>query len=108
MIENPSESSIGHLEEAFKKLWERITLASELIKKLQQEKNELRERIKILEDESNMLRNSIILKDQEIKRKKTEITQSSQTNGTICLTNEEKDALKSRIRDLISKINYHL
>lgn len=97
------------LEAALKHLWEKARAAAGAIAELREENTRLRARLGELEDETLRLKSDSIRKEQEIKRLQAEHSQLADSlTGTSTFTNEEKEALKSKIKELISKINSHL
>ncbi|HLX11527.1 MAG TPA: hypothetical protein VKS81_01820 [Bacteroidota bacterium] len=96
------------LEQALGRLWEKIRSASELINALRTDNRNLNERVDILEAELTTLRSEVVGRDVEIKRLRAERSQILQSNGEHHFSQEEKDSLKEKIRDLIAKINSHL
>lgn len=96
------------LEASLKHLWEKARAAAEAIAQLRDENTRLRSRLGELEDETLRLKSDTIRKEQEIKRIQAEHAQlATSLNGTDTFTNEEKEALKNRIKELIAKINSH-
>ena len=61
-----------------------------------------------LEETITALRSEILEKDQELKRLRTERVQLLNANGNDTFTLEEKEILKSKVRDFIAKINSYL
>lgn len=99
---------MGVLENVFKTVWEKVRSATELISRLRNEKQLLIKRLSDLEEEVRSLHADITNKDQELKRLRVERTQMMNMNGQTSFSEEEKDNLKNKIRDLIAKINSHL
>ncbi len=100
--------NVNVLDEALKTIWDKIRLATHLIIQLREEKHRLVSRADELERLVSSLRSDIQTKDQELKRLRTEHAQVLNSNGQQSFTEEQKEAIKSRIRDLISKINSYL
>lgn len=107
------------IESSLKKLWGKIKIATELIERLRSEKDQLSGRISTLEGELTMLqgkmdsldretKNEIGAKEQEIRQLRAERNQLIQASSNNGFTDEEKDVLKGKIKDLIAKINSHL
>lgn len=95
-------------DDVLKPVWERIRLATDLISQLRDEKRILTSQAQDLERQVAALRSEIDLRDNEIKRLRSEHAQMSRSEGRQGFSDEEKEAIKSRIRDLISKINSYL
>ena len=96
------------LEDMLKSVWDKIRLASHLISQLRDEKRVMANRSEELERLVASLRTEIQSKEIEIKRLRAEHAQLANANGQQSFRDEEKDAIKARIRDLISKINSYL
>ena len=96
------------LQDMLKILWERAQSISELVARLREEKRTQQERERELGQELESLRSAISSREQELKRLRSEHIQLINSNGNNMLTQEEKENLKSKIRDLIAKINSHL
>ena len=96
------------LDEALRILWHRIRTATELIASLRGECDQLRQKVREMENERTDIASELARKDEEIKRLRAVQAQTRGNGGTSGFTPEEKEILKSRIRDLIAKINSHL
>jgi len=107
------------LDDAFKVIWEKARAAGELVNRLRHDKQILAERLegiekgsaeraKSLEKEIATLRSELLTKDQELKRLRAEHLQLLSANGHHSFSEEEREILKGRIRDLVTKINSYL
>ncbi len=96
------------LESSLRALWDKIKVSSELIQQLRQDKQELNRQVQSLVGEVASLKADAGQKDMEIKRLKAEYAQLLQVGSGNGFSDEEKEILKGRIRDLIAKINSHL
>jgi hypothetical protein len=96
------------LELSLRKLWDKIKASSELIQQLRQEKQGLNGQVDTLVVEVTSLKAVVSDKEMEIKRLKAERAQLIQVGSGNGFSDEEKEILKVRIRDLIAKINSHL
>jgi uncharacterized coiled-coil DUF342 family protein len=105
-VEITSDSTT--LEESLKGLWEKVRTAGNLIVQLRDEKKSLGLRLQQVENELQSVKETLTNREQELKRVRTEYTQLVNSNGQNVLSNEEKENLKNKIRDLIAKINSHL
>jgi len=105
-ISVPQENNL--LEGVFKAIWEKARAASDLINQLREERRELSGRVAELEAEVQKLLTSVAEQEQEFRRLKTEHTQLLNSNGSNLLTEDDKERLKARMRDLIAKINSYL
>jgi predicted nucleic acid-binding Zn-ribbon protein len=96
------------LDQAIGRLWEKIKAASELVSRLKGENRELVARASALESEVFSLRSEITNRELELKKLRAERTSILQSNGDTRFSDEEKEMLKGRIRELIAKINSYL
>ncbi len=80
----------------------------DLVSQLREQKKSLLERERLLQQQLESLRRTLESKEQELKRLKTEHLQLVNSNGNNMLSDEERESLKRKIRDLIAKINSHL
>ena len=96
------------VEEAVRSLWDKIRTATELITRLKQERATLQHRVSALEQELSTLRAALSSKEQDLKKVRSEYSQSLQGTNVLGASEEERDILKSKIHDLIAKINSHL
>ncbi len=114
MSQLPAETEVAlpkdgnALDESLKSVWDKIRLASQLINQLRDEKRKLNVRVDDLERQVASLRSEALSRDQELKRLRAEHVQLLNANGHQSFTDEDKDNLKGKIRDLISKINSYL
>lgn len=95
-------------EGSLKSVWEKVQSAVLLINELRKEKSALSSRVGELERQLSSLRTDIITRDQDLKKLRAEqahLVTASRSNG---FSEEEKEEIKRKIRDLISKINSYL
>lgn len=103
-----SKEGTSLMEDALKSVWDKIRLAAHLITQLREEKRVLTTRVGDLDRQIATMRSDVQSRDQEIKRLRSEHTHLLNANGHNSFTREEKDSIKVKIRDLISKINSYL
>lgn len=75
---------------------------------LRDERQVLADQARELQETITALRSEILEKDQELKRLRIERVQLLNANGNDTFTLEEKEILKSKVRDFIAKINSYL
>jgi len=111
---HPNETNGGAVKEAgsldllIRSFWEKAHAASELITRLRSEQQSLTERLSRLEHEVGQLRTDLTARESELKRTRYERDQLIGSNGHERFSDEERENLKERIRELIAKINSHL
>ncbi len=96
------------IEAGLKSLWEKIRKASEVIFMLRDENQQLKAQNSELQQKCDELKSLIMAKEQEILRIRTEYSRLASSASGDTFSAAEKEALKSRITDLIAKINSHL
>jgi len=102
-----SGKDIKSLESALQALWEKARRVSETLVQLKEMNVTLQRRVEELERSEQRLEQELLGREKELERVGQEALRL-QSNGSDVLTKEEKEALKSRIRDLITRINSHL
>ncbi len=107
-VEFATAGDIGTLDGTLKTMWEKARAASDLIGKLQSDKLELLGKVRDLEKGISSLRLDLSAKEQELKRLRAEHAVFLNNDGKNVFSEEEKEILKSRIKEIIAKINSHL
>jgi chromosome segregation ATPase len=102
-----SGNDIKSLESSLQALWEKARQVSEILVQLREKNVMLQGRVEELEESEQRLKQELQGREKELERVRQEALRL-QSNGSNVLTKEEKEALKSRIRELITKINSHL
>ena len=102
-----SGKDIRSLETSLETLWEKARRVSEVLVQLKETNGDLRKRVEDLEAIEQRLMPELADKVREVERLRQEAIRA-QSNGSNILTKEEKEALKARIKDLITKISSHL
>lgn len=95
------------LEGTFRTLWDRVRKAAELIEHLKAENRSLCSKNAQLEQQLADLKAELGEKDEAL-RVVTEHHQEALSHSDNLFSESEKEAVKSRIRELIGKINSHL
>jgi predicted nucleic acid-binding Zn-ribbon protein len=101
-------ADIGVLEDTVKTLWDKARVISNAVSRLRDEKLSLSTRLVEMEKEVSTLRSDIVSKEQELKRLKSEQAKMMSSNSNEVFTDDERENLKSKIRELIAKINSYL
>ena len=107
-VEGHAVKDLGSLELALKSMWEKARAASDLIARLQADKSELLSTVRELERGIASLRSDMVTKEQDLKRLRAEHTQLSNIDSKNVFPEEEKEMLRVKIKELISRINSHL
>lgn len=107
-VEVNTATNGNSIEGMLQVFWEKAKAAAALITQLREEQRTLSDKLTVFERELNKIRGELSQKEQEVKRLRAENAQLTNANGQAAFTEEEKELLKSRIRDLIAKINSHL
>lgn len=98
---------VRHLDEILQRLWEKARVVSESLTRLREENQSLKKRVTDLEHVERKLISEIQKSDGDVQKVRSELLKL-QSNGSDLLTKEEREALKARIKDLISRINSRL
>ena len=107
-IETTPVSEVSTLDEVLKQLWEKARATSTVLNQLRTENMTLNDRLLQLEREFTSLKSDISKKDYELKQMRMEYAQLTNSAEDNVLSPEDRENLKSKIRDLIAKINSHL
>jgi len=99
---------VSRIETILRDLWEKLRTSAKNIHELREERNALREKITYLEQELENHKVGLQKKENEIRSLRAEHLQLVNSNGKNALTEEEREFLKTKIRDLIVKINSYL
>ncbi len=102
-----SERDLHTLESSLEKLWEKARRVSDLLIRLKDENQGLKERVRSLEQLESQLKTDLRTRELEVERLRSEALRL-QSNGSQAFSQEEKEALKARVKDLITKINARL
>ena len=98
---------VRHLDEILQRLWEKARVVSESLTRFREENQSLKKRVTELEHVERKLISEIQKSDGDLQKVRSELLKL-QSNGSDLLTKEEKEALKARIKELISRINSRL
>jgi chromosome segregation ATPase len=99
---------VSRVETILRDLWEKLRSSARILHELREERNALREKVTYLEQELENHKVGLQKREQEIKSLRAEHLQLVNSNGKNALTEEEREFLKTKIRDLIVKINSYL
>ena len=107
IVEPPTEDST-RIETRLRDLWERLRALAQHVHDLRDEKKSLLDKVAFLEQELENHKVGLQKKENEMRSLRAEHIQLVNSSGKNSLTDEEKEYLKGRIRDLIVKINSYL
>ena len=102
-----SGKDIKTIETSLEALWDKARRVSEVLVQLKESNSVLQRKVTDLEAVEQNLKQELALKDRELERLRQDALRL-QSNGSNILTKEEKEALKARIKDLVTKISSHL
>ena len=102
-----SDRDTRTIETSLETLWEKARRVSDALAQLKETNGVLSKRIEDLEGVERRLTQELAGKERELEQLRQEALRL-QSNGSNILTKEEKEALKARIKDLISRISSHL
>jgi uncharacterized coiled-coil DUF342 family protein len=104
----PSTEETSRIETQLRDLWERLRALAQHVHDLRDEKKTLIDKVAYLEQELENHKVGLQKKENEMRSLRAEHLQLVNSSGKNSLTDEEKEYLKGRIRDLIVKINSYL
>jgi chromosome segregation ATPase len=105
--ETAEKKDLRQLEESLQSLWEKARLVSDLLLRLKAENKELQSRLSSLELKERRWAEELRQREQEMEEVRMQLTHA-QSNGSSLFSKEESEALKSRLKELIVKINSRL
>ena len=88
-------------------LWSKARLVSDLLTQVRMDNSRLKTKIAELEQGARELKTLLEQREQELHKLKLEYVQL-QTNGSSVFSKEEKEQLRTKVKELISKINSRL
>jgi predicted nucleic acid-binding Zn-ribbon protein len=105
--ETAEKKDLRQLEESLQSLWEKARLVSELLLRLKAENKELHSKLSGLELKEQRWAEELRRREQEIEEVREQLAHA-QSNGSSLFSKEESEVLKSRLKELIVKINSRL
>lgn len=102
-----TSTELKSLEDGLKSLWERVRSAGEMIVRLREERVSLHARIQELETQVHGLDRELLKKDNQLK----EVTAQKavvETKEGFMMANGEREALASKVKDLLARIDAYL
>jgi len=102
-----SKKDLRHVEEILQKLWEKARTVSDTLSRMREENRTLKNRVAELEHIERKLISELQKSDLDLQKLRTDLLKV-QSNGSESFTKEEKEALKTRIKELIARINSRL
>jgi chromosome segregation ATPase len=105
--ETAEKKDLRRLEESLQSLWEKARLVSGLLLRLKTENKELQSKLSSLELKERRWAEELRQREQEMEEVRVQLAHA-QSNGSSLFSKEESEALKSRLKELIVKINSRL
>jgi len=102
-----SKTDLKRLADSIQELWTKARRVSDLLLKVREENSQLKTRVAELERSEREGKSRLEQREQELHKLRIEYVQL-QSNGSSIYSKEEKDELKTKIKELISKINSRL
>jgi hypothetical protein len=102
--ETTDKKDLKHLESSLQVLWDKARQVSEVLLRLKAENKELRSRISSLELKERRSTEELQHRERDLDEIRTQLTKA-QSNGSSLFSKEESEVLKSRLKELIFKIN---
>ena len=98
------KKGVKRLEDALQTLWDKARHVSDVLLRLKAENKELQNRILSLESKDRRSMEELQNQERELKEIRIQLAQA-QSNGSSLFSKEESEVLKSRLKELINKIN---
>ncbi len=102
-----SKRDLRHLAASIQELWTKARRVSEVLLQVRGENTQLKSKIAELERSEGETKARLEQREKELHTLRAEYVQL-QSNGSSLFSKEEKDELKIKIKELISKINSRL
>jgi hypothetical protein len=102
-----SKKDLKHLADSIQELWTKARRVSDLLLQVRAENTQMQARNAELERSEREVKSRLEQREQELHKLRIEYVQL-QSNGSSVYSKEEKDELKTKIKELISKINSRL
>jgi chromosome segregation ATPase len=102
-----SKKDLKHLAESIQDLWTKARRVSDMLLQARAENTQLQARNAELERSEREVKSRLEQREQELHKLRIEYVQV-QSNGSSVYSKEEKEELKTKIKELISKINSRL
>jgi chromosome segregation ATPase len=105
--ESAGKIELKHLADSIQELWAKARRVADFLLQVRAENSQLKTRNAELERSERETKSRLEQREQELHKLRTELVQL-QSNGNSIYSKEEKDELKTKIKELISKINSRL
>jgi len=102
--ETMDKKGLKRLEDALQILWDKARLVSDVLLRLKEENKELQNRILSLELKEHRSMEELQRREHDLNEIRTQL-EHAQSNGNSFFSKEESEVLKSRLKELIVKIN---
>jgi hypothetical protein len=102
--EMADKKDLKHLEDSLQILWDKARRVSDVILKLKAENKELQNRISGLELKEHRSIEELQRRENDLNEIRMELAKV-QSNGSSLFSKEESEVFKSRLKELINKIN---
>ncbi len=102
-----NKRDLRQLAASIQELWSKARRVSEMLLQVRGENTQLKSKNAELEQSERELKSRLEQREQELHKLRIEYVQL-QSNGSSIFSKEEKDELKTKIKELISKINSRL
>jgi chromosome segregation ATPase len=98
---------LKHLAASIQELWSKARQVSDLLLQVRADNTQLKTKIAELEQGERELKTRLEQREQELHKLKIDYVQL-QSNGSSIFSKEEKEQLRTKIKELISKIHSRL
>jgi hypothetical protein len=105
--EAAEKKDLKQLEASLQALWEKARLVSESLLRFKAENRELQNRITSLEGKERQWSEELQRRERDLEEVRKQLAHA-QSNGSGLFSKEESEVLKTRLKELIIKINSRL
>jgi DNA repair exonuclease SbcCD ATPase subunit len=105
--ETVEKTDLKQLEESLRVLWDKARHVSDVLLHLKAENKELQRRLSGLELKESRWAEELQRRERDLEEVRSQLAQT-QSNGKSLFSKEESEALKLRLKELITKINSRL
>jgi septal ring factor EnvC (AmiA/AmiB activator) len=105
--ETTEKKDLRQLEESLHVLWEKARCVSDELLRLKSENKELQNRLSGLEEDKRRSTEELQRRERELEEIRAQLA-NAQSNGSSFFSKEDSEAVKVRMKELISKINSRL
>lgn len=101
------KKDLKQLAAAIQELWVKARRVSEMLLRVRAENAQMKKKLSEVEQSEREIKSRLEQREQELNRVRNDFLQL-QSNGSSIYSKEEKEAMRAKIKEMISKINSRL